>query len=79
VQCSHEKYFVISVSCYINRGALAKIKSENCHYSKIVIAFIIMNLKGQSREIFDLLGFSSNNTPGSHDSWAKAVSNIDSF
>jgi hypothetical protein len=38
-----------------------------------------MALKGQPHEIFDLWFFSSNNTPGSTDSWASAVSNIDSY
>jgi hypothetical protein len=37
-----------------------------------------VTLKIQSHEISDLWVFSSNNTPGSTDSWAKAVSNIDS-
>jgi hypothetical protein len=35
-------------------------------------------LKGQSHKIFDHRFFSLNGTPGSHDSWAKAVLNIDS-
>jgi hypothetical protein len=36
-------------------------------------------LKGQSHEIFDPQFFSSINTPGPPDSWAKAVSNINSY
>jgi hypothetical protein len=34
------------------------------------------DLKGQYHEIFDPRFFSANNTPGSPDSWVKAVSNI---
>jgi hypothetical protein len=37
------------------------------------------DLTSESHEIFDLWFFSSNTTPGSTDSWAKAVSNIDSY
>jgi hypothetical protein len=36
-------------------------------------------LKGQSHEIFDPRFFSANNTPGSPDSWAKAVLNKNSY
>jgi hypothetical protein len=36
-------------------------------------------LKGQSHEIFDPRFFTSNNTPWSPDSWAKAVLNINSY
>jgi hypothetical protein len=44
---------------------------------KIVTKYVT-NLKGQSHEIFDPRFFSANNTPGSPDSWAKAVLNINS-
>jgi hypothetical protein len=36
-------------------------------------------VKGQSHEIFNLWFFPSNNTPRSTYSWAKAVSNIESY
>jgi hypothetical protein len=38
-----------------------------------------VSLKEQSHEIFDLWVFLSYCIPGSSDSWAKAVSNIDSY
>jgi hypothetical protein len=36
-------------------------------------------LKGQSHEIFDPRFFSANSSPGSPDSWAKAILNINSY
>jgi hypothetical protein len=48
-------------------------------FSALATSAQVSTLKGQSHEIFDLWFFFFNCTPGSPDSWAKAVSNIDSY
>jgi hypothetical protein len=53
-------------------------RNDNVAWLQLRIKFLKTTLKEQSHEIFDLWFFSSNNTPGSSDSWDKAVLNIDS-
>jgi hypothetical protein len=75
--------FQISTGAVLN-APLNIITTEVClyilHCSFILYQNTIQNLtiKGQSHKIFYLWFFSPNNITGATDSWAKAVSNIDS-
>jgi hypothetical protein len=46
--------------------------------AKVLHRYTLVSLKGQSHEIFDPWFFSLNGIPGSPDSWAKTVLNVDS-
>jgi hypothetical protein len=48
-------------------------------FPTVITTSVVQDLKGQSHEIFDPRFFSANITPGSLDSWAKAVLNINSY